>query len=94
MAPSTDAGPGPWADGLDEIDEREWAMGRFRRRQEVLSEVFGPETLSGFLNRNLVWKTGHDELTYIGLRGDLPLEKENEECSGKWTKRSKGGRGG
>lgn len=46
-------------------------MGRFRRRQEVLSEVFGPETLSGFLNRNLVWKTGHDELTYIGLRGDV-----------------------
>nr|KIR44034.1 hypothetical protein I312_06761 [Cryptococcus bacillisporus CA1280] len=45
MAPSTDAGPEPWADGLDEIDEREWAMGRFRRRQEVLREVFGPETL-------------------------------------------------
>ncbi|KIR31077.1 hypothetical protein I352_06611 [Cryptococcus deuterogattii MMRL2647] len=79
MAPSTDGGPEPWADGLDEIDEGERAMGRFRRRQEVLGEVFGPETSSVFLNLNLVWKTGHGELTYIGHRGDLALEKENEE---------------
>lgn len=71
MAPSTDGGPEPWADGLDEIDEGERAMGRFRRRQELLGEVFGPETSSVFLNLNLVWKTGHDELTYIGLRGDV-----------------------
>lgn len=36
----------PWADGLDEIDHRELAMGRFRARQEILSEIFGPERLS------------------------------------------------
>lgn len=71
MAPSTDGGPEPWADGLDEIDEGERAMGRFRRRQEVLGEVFDPETSSVFLNLNLVWKTGHGELTYIGHRGDV-----------------------
>ena len=36
----------PWADALDEIDHRELAMGRFRARQEVLAEIFGPEKIS------------------------------------------------
>jgi hypothetical protein len=36
----------PWADGLDEVDARELAMGRFRARQELLGEVFGPEGIS------------------------------------------------
>lgn len=43
------SGPGdvePWADGLDEVDPREMAMGRFRARQEILAEVFGPEAIS------------------------------------------------
>jgi hypothetical protein len=42
------SGPGdiePWADALDEVDPREMAMGRFRARQGILSEVFGPETI-------------------------------------------------
>ena len=36
----------PWADGLDEADPREMAMGRFRARQEIMAEVFGPEPIS------------------------------------------------
>ncbi|CAD6587113.1 MAG: hypothetical protein TREMPRED_004664 [Tremellales sp. Tagirdzhanova-0007] len=42
------SGPGeiePWADGVDEVDPRELAMGRFRARQEILAEVFGPENI-------------------------------------------------
>ena len=45
------SGPGeiePWADGVDEVDPRELAMGRFRARQEILAEVFGPENISAF----------------------------------------------
>ncbi|WVO24859.1 uncharacterized protein IAS62_006238 [Cryptococcus decagattii] len=86
MAPSTDAGPEPWADGLDEIDEREWAMGRFRRRQEVLGEVFVPETLNSWEGLGMSGETLEQKV--------LALEKENEECSGKWRKKPKGGRGG
>lgn len=33
----------PWADMLDELDPRELAMARFRARQEVMTEIFGPE---------------------------------------------------
>lgn len=36
----------PWADALDEMDPREMAMGRFRARQEIMGEIFGPERLS------------------------------------------------
>jgi hypothetical protein len=36
----------PWADGLDEVDPRELAMGRFRSRQETLAEIFSPEPIS------------------------------------------------
>lgn len=39
----------PWADGLDEVDPKEMAMGRLRARQEILGEVFGPERISRFL---------------------------------------------
>ncbi|OXG25448.1 hypothetical protein C367_03272 [Cryptococcus neoformans Ze90-1] len=35
----------PWADPLDELDPRELAMARFRKRHEVINEVFGPETV-------------------------------------------------
>lgn len=38
----------PWADGLDEVDPRELAMGRFRARQETLSEIFSPDSISEF----------------------------------------------
>lgn len=45
-------GPGPelepWADMLDELDPRELAMGRFRARQEVMTEIFGPERVREF----------------------------------------------
>lgn len=40
------AGPEPWTDAVDEVDPRELAMKRFRTRQELLSDVFGPERLS------------------------------------------------
>lgn len=36
----------PWADTLDELDPRELAMNRFRTRNEMLEEVFGPEPIS------------------------------------------------
>lgn len=36
----------------------------------------------------------YDNSEFLADAWQLPLEKENEECSGKWTKRSKGGRGG
>lgn len=42
------AGTEPWADAVDEIDPREIAMKRFRTRQELLSDVFGPERLSEY----------------------------------------------
>jgi len=38
--------PEPWTDAIDEIDARELAMKRFRTRQELLSDIFGPEQLS------------------------------------------------
>ena len=45
----------PWADGLDEIDPRELAMGRFKARQDALAEVFGPEAISGW---SRLWEWG------------------------------------
>lgn len=36
----------PWADKLDEIDPRELAMARYRARNEMMAEVFGPEPIS------------------------------------------------
>lgn len=39
----------PWADALDELDPRELAMNRFRTRNEMLEEVFGPEPISALL---------------------------------------------
>lgn len=38
----------PWADPLDEIDPRELAMGRFKVRQEVLTEIFSPDPISEY----------------------------------------------
>lgn len=43
----------PWADALDELDSRELAMGRFRRRNEMMEEVFGPEPISQYRLRIL-----------------------------------------
>jgi len=42
----------PWADALDELDPRELAMNRFRTRNEMLEEVFGPEPISMFISWN------------------------------------------
>jgi hypothetical protein len=47
----------PWADSLDELDGRELAMGRFRARQEMLEEVFGPEPLSEFLSIDVRYRS-------------------------------------
>ncbi len=38
----------PWADALDELDPRELAMSRFRARNEVMAEIFGPERVREF----------------------------------------------
>jgi hypothetical protein len=42
---------------LDEVDARELAMGRFRARQELLGEVFGPEGISEL---RVDWDRGRD----------------------------------
>jgi len=38
----------PWADQLDELDPRELAMSRYRARNEMMAEVFGPEPISEY----------------------------------------------
>jgi len=49
------AGPEPWTDAVDEVDPRELAMKRFRTRQELLSDVFGPERLSACSRTGWSW---------------------------------------
>ncbi|WVF68632.1 hypothetical protein IAT40_003402 [Kwoniella sp. CBS 6097] len=73
----------PWADALDELDPRELAMGRYRRRHEVLGEVFGPESIKDI-------PTGkYDPWAGLGMDGEtleakvLALEKENAELEAK-----------
>jgi hypothetical protein len=39
----------PFADLLDELDARELAMARFRARNEMMAEVFGPEPISAYI---------------------------------------------
>lgn len=56
----------PWADALDELDPRELAMNRFRTRNEMLEEVFGPEPISEPALRLLRWRA--DEAESIPLR--------------------------
>jgi hypothetical protein len=46
MLPPSNPEVEPWADALDELDPRELAMNRFRTRNEMLEEVFGPEPIS------------------------------------------------
>jgi hypothetical protein len=46
MLPPSNPEAEPWADALDELDPRELAMNRFRTRNEMLEEVFGPEPIS------------------------------------------------
>jgi len=46
MQPPANPEAEPWADALDELDPRELAMNRFRTRNEMLEEVFGPEPIS------------------------------------------------
>jgi hypothetical protein len=55
----------PWADALDELDPRELAMNRFRTRNEMLEEVFGPEPIS-MLTQSHVRSTA-DEIESIPL---------------------------
>ncbi|WVR08221.1 hypothetical protein IAU60_005268 [Kwoniella sp. DSM 27419] len=84
---SPNAGPGeviePWADSLDELDPRELAMGRFRRRHEVLGEVFGPESIKDIPSGE------YDPWEGLGMDGEtleakvLALEQENVELEGK-----------
>ncbi|KAL7424818.1 hypothetical protein Q5752_000502 [Cryptotrichosporon argae] len=68
----------PWADAIDELDPRELAMARFRSRQEILSEVFGPDAL------HKVPVEEGDAWAGLGMDGEtleakvLALEAENE----------------
>ncbi|WWC73518.1 uncharacterized protein I206_107489 [Kwoniella pini CBS 10737] len=69
----------PWADALDELDPREIAMGRFRKRHEVLGEIFGPDSIKDIPDED------YDPWAGLGVDGEtleakvLALEKENEE---------------
>ncbi|WVQ66318.1 uncharacterized protein L199_004497 [Kwoniella botswanensis] len=73
----------PWADALDELDPREIAMGRFRKRHEVLSEVFSPDAIKDIPNGE------YDPWTGLGMDSEtleakvLALEKENEELEAR-----------
>ncbi|WWC95552.1 hypothetical protein V866_002417 [Kwoniella sp. B9012] len=73
----------PWADALDELDPREIAMGRFRKRHEVLSEVFSPDAIKDIPNGE------YDPWAGLGMDGEtleakvLALEKENEELEAR-----------
>ena len=65
------SGPGeiePWADALDEVDPREMAMGRFRARQEILAEVFGPENISASRRSAVAWS----QIAHVSQE-DIPL---------------------
>ncbi|WWD20160.1 hypothetical protein CI109_104636 [Kwoniella shandongensis] len=69
----------PWADGLDELDPREIAMGRFRSRHEVLGEIFGPESIKE------IPSGAYDPWEGLGIDGETleakvtALEAENAE---------------
>ncbi|ORY34939.1 hypothetical protein BCR39DRAFT_138480 [Naematelia encephala] len=81
----------PWADGLDEVDGREVAMGRFRLRQEVLAEIFGPERLKDIPNEE------RDPWEGLGMDGETleakaNLEKENQELEASMEERLNGWR--
>ncbi|KIR99441.1 hypothetical protein L804_03071 [Cryptococcus deuterogattii 2001/935-1] len=68
----------PWADPLDEIDPRELAMARFRKRHEVINEVFGPETVKEIVAAGN-WDSW-EELEGKKLQQKVEqLEKETEE---------------
>ncbi|WWC65699.1 uncharacterized protein I303_108320 [Kwoniella dejecticola CBS 10117] len=73
----------PWADALDELDPREIAMGRFRKRHEVLGEIFGPDATKD------IPQSAYDPWAGLGIDGEtleakvLALEKENEELEAR-----------
>ncbi|TYJ54694.1 hypothetical protein B9479_004633 [Cryptococcus floricola] len=59
----------PWADSLDELDPRELAMARFRKRHEVIGEIFGPETVKE------IAEATKDFDPWSGLDGEALQEK-------------------
>ncbi|WVQ75103.1 hypothetical protein IAR50_004712 [Cryptococcus sp. DSM 104548] len=73
----------PWADSLDELDPRELAMARFRKRQEVIGEIFGPETVKD------ITEATKDFDPWSGLDGEalqekvVKLEQETDDLEGK-----------
>ncbi|AAW43535.2 expressed protein [Cryptococcus deneoformans JEC21] len=68
----------PWADPLDELDPRELAMARFRKRHEVINEVFGPETVKEIVTAG-DWDSW-EEMEEKRLQQQVEqLEKEVEE---------------
>jgi len=97
MLASGPEGLEPWADQLDELDPREMAMARFRARQEVLGEVFGPEPIKNIpLGPEDAWAG-------LGMDGETleekvaKLEQENAELEARmesevdqWTERLRG----
>jgi hypothetical protein len=70
MLPPSNPEVEPWADALDELDPRELAMNRFRTRNEMLEEVFGPEPISK-LTLALWMRNDADQIESIPLgKGD------------------------
>ncbi|KLT40268.1 hypothetical protein CC85DRAFT_293338 [Cutaneotrichosporon oleaginosum] len=74
----------PWADALDELDPRELAMSRFRARNEVMAEIFGPERIQTIPTKDA------DAWAGFGPPGEsleakvVALEKDNAELEAKF----------
>lgn len=66
MLPPSNPEAEPWADALDELDPRELAMNRFRTRNEMLEEVFGPEPISKLIAPDRGIKTDETESIPLG----------------------------
>ncbi|KAK1923784.1 hypothetical protein DB88DRAFT_511315 [Papiliotrema laurentii] len=81
--------PEPWTDAIDEVDHRELAMNRFRTRQEILSDIFGPERIRDIPQEE------RDPWSEFGMDGATleakiaEMERENEAME----RRLRGGEG-
>ncbi|BEJ11507.1 hypothetical protein CspHIS471_0109290 [Cutaneotrichosporon sp. HIS471] len=74
----------PWADALDELDPRELAMSRFRARNEVMAEIFGPERVQTIPTKDAdvwagFWPPGESLETKVHA-----LESANAELEAKF----------
>lgn len=54
----------PWADALDELDPRELAMGRFRVRQDILTEIFSTDPIGEAGAKNTAGRIADEQAVY------------------------------